>query len=118
MGAYPSSEERVSQTSWVAVYGSSGSPAAAIGLEFNGKTTMDVGSLMVVPQEENGTSSAPDSPVVGVVSTIDRLNVTTNTTFHVPSFFAVVFTPASGEKVCVFLLRSLFYFFVCNVLRI
>jgi len=100
MGAYPSSEERISQTSWAVVYGGAGSPAVAVGLEFNGKTTMEVGSLLVVPPQGNGTSPPSDGPTVSVVSTIDRLNVTTNASFVVPSFFAVLFTPQSIHTVC------------------
>jgi hypothetical protein len=99
MGAYPSSEERISQTSWAVVYGGAGSPAVAVGLEFNGKTTMEVGSLLVVPPQGNGTSPPSDGPTVSVVSTIDRLNVTTNASFVVPSFFAVLFTPQSSHTV-------------------
>jgi hypothetical protein len=105
-GSYPSSQEAVSSVSWIVLHNLQQNtpdvPASviAVGVEFNGKSTMSIGAAINYDNVEASAAAARSPltcgwhPAPHILSTIDRLNFAPPRPLNVflhPAWFGIVF---------------------------
>ena len=114
-GSYPSSQEDISSVSWLVLHNLQQdkpdvpTSVIAVGVEFNGKSTMSAGAAINYDNVDASTSSSNNTlpftcgwhPAPHIRSSIDRLNFTPPIPLNVflhPAWFAIVFEqPAAAQ---------------------